>query len=178
MTYYEEEFDPRQPGPKATFDVKVESFDTSTFYEDIVRAAVDRIVGSRYPESALVKQINEAASALVSKKIDAAIASAIDDLVAKPIQKFDTFGKPVGVPLSVEEIVRAGADRFLTETVDREGRVSTSSYDTKHTRLEWLIERAVLNGLAKEMKTEADKVKTELLKRAGAAAAAVLTGAK
>lgn len=178
MSYDFEEPQSREAGPKATFNVQVQSFDTSTFYEDIVLAAVDRVVGPCYPESALVKQINEAASALVAKKIDAAISSAIDDLVAKPIQKFDTFGKPVGVPLSVEEIVRAGADRFLTELVDREGRVSTSFYDQKHTRLEWLIERAVLNGLAKEMKTEADKVKSELLKRASAAAAAVLTGAK
>ena len=176
MTYYEEPKH-REPGPKATFEVKVESFDTSTFYEDIVAAAVKQVVGPRYPEAALVKQIHEAAAAMISQRIDAAIASTIESLMTKPIQKFDTFGNPVGEALSIEDIVRNGADLLLTQRVDREGRVTSNSYDTKMTRVEWLVQQAVIANLSKEMKAEADKVKAALLQRASAAAAAVLTGA-
>lgn len=177
MNYEEEPL--RGPGPKATFEVKVESFDTSSFYEDVVRAAADRIVGSRYPENAIVKAIHQAAAETIEKRIDAAIASTIDKLLSDPIQKFDTFGKPVGEAMSVEEIVRAGADRLLTETVDREGRSAKNGYGTTYkTRLEWLVENAVLNNLAKDMKAEADKVRTALVQRASAAAAAVLAGVK
>lgn len=178
MSYDFEEPQRCEVGPKATFSIRVESFDTSTFYEDVVRGAVDRIVGPRYPESALVKKINEAAAALVEQKINDTISTAIDDLIAKPIQKYDTFGNPVGLPISVEEIVRVGADKFLTEIVDSEGRSTTSSFGMKYTRLEWLVHRAVVNDLAKEMKEEVYKVRGELLKRASEAAAAVLAGTR
>ena len=173
---YEPEYAPASPGPKASFTVKVDSFDTTTFYDDVVRAAVEQVTGRGWSDSQLVKDIKTATQQKVTARLEAVIDAALADLLAEPIQKFDTFGNAVGAPISVEEIVRNGATTFLTENVDSEGRATRESYGTKYSRLEWLVQRHVIHGLAKEMQAEATKVKAELVSRASAAAAAVLAG--
>lgn len=178
MSYYEQEPPHSEPGPQAEFTVEVKSFDTSTFYTDIVNAAVERLLGASWSSSKLQRDIEARVQAKVDERLNAAVSEAVSSLLTKPIQKFDTYGHPVGEARSIEEIVRNGAETFLTETVDSNGRPTRDSYGTKHSRLEWLVQQNVVHGLSKEMKTEADKVRAALVQRASEAAAAVLAGVK
>lgn len=165
--------------PLAKFSISVETFDTSTFYTDMVNSAVQQVLGRPgYSENALQKQVREAVAVLVRERIDAAIAAEVEALVSKPIQKFDTFGNPVGAPVSVEEIVRLGAQQFLTEPVDRDGKPVRDSYTTKDSRIGWMVKKIVVQGLAKDIEEHAKAARAEVTKRAQQAAAAVIAGVK
>ena len=178
MSYYEQEPPFSEPGPQAEFTVEVKSFDTSTFYADIVNAAVERLVGTSWSPAKLQKDIQARVQEKVDERLNAAVADAVSSLLTKPIQKFDTFGNPVGEARTIEGIVRDGAETFLTETVDSSGRPARDAYGNKQTRLEWLVQQTVVSGLAKDMKTEAEKVRAALVKRASEAAGAALAGVK
>lgn len=178
MSYYEQEPPFSEPGPKATFNISVESFDTSTFYQDVVRAVVDRILGKNWSEAALEKRINEAVQDKVLERLDATIDKTVKALLTSPIQKYDTFGHPVGEPLSVETIVRNGTETYLTESVDSNGRPTRDNFGGRKTRLERIVEQNVVDGLSREIAEEAKKVRAEVVKRAQEAAAAVLAGVK
>lgn len=176
---YDQEPEYRERGPLASFEVRVESFDTSHFYADVVRAATDRIVGANYPTSTLVKAVREAADAMVSARINEVLTDTISELLKKPIQRYDTFGNPVGVPLSVEDIIRNGADTVLSEQVDSSGKPTNSAYTAnKKSRLEWVVQQAVVSGLERELHDAAKQVRAEVTAKATASVAALLAGVK
>ena len=175
----DEDFEPRTSGPAAKFSVSVESFDTDGFYSAMVCAAVQNITGrAGYSDNALAKQIKETALLKITERLDAALDTTLDELLARPIQAFDTFGNPVGTAVYLEEIVKNGASTFLTEPVNSDGKPARDSYGTKKSRLAWAIERQVVNGLAKMVEDEAKAVRAEVAKRAKDAVAAVLAGVK
>jgi hypothetical protein len=166
-----------EPGPALELEIQVKSFDTSHVYGDVIDAIVARLIG-RYNDNALTKQITDAVQSRVLARIDAIAGDVVQDLLTKPIQKHDTFGKPIGDPISVEDIVRNGAEKLLTEMVDSEGRVSRDSYGMKHTRLEWLVQKHVVSGLTKELEPYAKAARAAVTQRATEAAAAVIAGVK
>lgn len=175
MNDYMEQPEPEQPGPRMSFDIRVESFDTSRFYADIVDRAVERMLGQSWQPSQIAKTVQGAVSAEVARRLDGILEEAVAGLLSKPIQKFDTFGSPVGDPISVESLIRDGATAFLTETVDSQGRASRDAFGDKKTRLARIVENAVITGLRKDMEQEAGRVREQLVKHASDAAAAVLT---
>ena len=174
MTYYGEQPEPEPPGPRLSFDLKVDSFDTSRFYEDVVNRAVENFVGSAWSPTELGRRVQAAVSEKVTERLNVVLEEAVAALLSKPIQKFDTLGNPVGVPTAVEDIIRDGATLFLSETVDRQGRATRDAYGDTKTRLAHIVEEKIVAGLRKEMEAEASKVRAELIRRASDAAAAVL----
>lgn len=175
---YEQEPPFAEPGPKASFNVSVDSFDTGTFYQDILNTVVDRILGKHWSENALERRINEAVTEKVLERLENTIGRTVDELLTKPIQKYDTFGKAVGEPLSVETIVRGGTEAFLTERVDSSGKPTRDNYSGNRTRIERLVEQHVVEGLSRDIAEEAKKVRVEVVRRAQDAAAAVLMNIK
>ena len=178
MTFYDEQSEPEAPGPRLSFDLKIESFNTSRFYDDVVNRAVEQMLGASWSPQKLAKDVQAAVQDKVLERLDAVLGDAVTTMLSKPIQQFDTFGEPVGKPISVEDIVRNGATGFLTEHVDRDGKPNRNSYGDKKTRLERLVEDSVNSSLQKEMKVEIDRVRAELINRAAEAAAAVLARIK
>lgn len=145
---------------------------------EIVEHAVSVLLDSRYSPTELRREIEKVMSARVVERLNETISLTVDEMLSKPIQRYDTFGNAAGEPLSIESIVRNGANAYMTENVDSQGKPSTSGWGTAKSRIEWLIESSVLNNLARDLKTEADRVRVELVKRASEAAAAVFAKLK
>lgn len=146
--------------------------------EQIVDQAVQVLLDSRYSPSELRRDIEKAVSVQVTERLNAVIGDAVAEMLSKPIQRYDTFGEPEGEPLSIESIVRNGANAYMTEKVDSNGKPTRDSFGSPKSRIERLIEEAVINGLSRDLKTEADRVKAELVKRASEAAAAIFAKIK
>lgn len=146
--------------------------------DNIVDQAVQMLLDSRYSPTELRRDIEKAVSAQVTERLNNVIGEAVADMLSKPIQRYDTFGKAKGEPLSLESIVRNGANTYMTEKVDSYGKPTRDSFGSPKSRIERLIEEAVVTGLARDMKVEAEKVRAEVVKRANAAAAEILTRIK
>lgn len=158
-------------------EIKIE-LDESHIMEQVIQEIADRLM-NQYGTAALAAVVKKAVDADIQTRLDETILVHTQNIISKPIQRFDTFGQPVGTPLSLEEIVRSGAERYLTEMTKHDGTISTSNYDTnRKPRLMWAVERVAIEGLAAHINTEAKAIKAELQKKATAAAAQLLTQIK
>lgn len=180
MSYGEYEDDPAPPGPPMKLRLEVESLDTSGLYGDVVSSLAKTILGrGAYSDGGIQKAVLAEVDRLISAKLTAALDETIANLLSKPIQKFDTYGNPVGEAIGVDAIVKNGAEVFLHQQVDSEGKpAQLNAYGTKQTRIEWLIQKHVVQGLAKEVEPYAKLARQEVSKRAAEAAAAVIAGVK
>jgi hypothetical protein len=160
--------------------LEVESLDTSGLYGDVVRSLAGTILArGAYSADGIQAAVLSEVDRVISAKLNEALDATIAGILSKPIQKFDVFGNAVGEPTSVEQIVEHGAGVFLHQLVDNDGKPATGhTYGTKKTRIEWLIEKHVIQGLAKELEPHAKLARQEVTKRAAEAAAAVIAGVK
>lgn len=155
-------------------EIKIE-LDESHIMEQVIQEIADRLM-NQYGADSLTKLVKKAVDADIQARLDETILLHMQSVISKPIQRFDTFGQPVGTPLSLEEIMRSGAERYLTEMTKSDGTISTSQFDTnRKPRLMWAVERVAIEGLAAHINTEAKAIKAELQKKATAAAAQLLT---
>lgn len=124
--------------------------------------------------------------ALVMKAIDTAIMDQLKNVIAeevarmfhRPIQRYSTFGEPEGTPISLADLMREGAQQFLTESVNEQGKRSGSQYEKRMSRLEWITKEVAIAQLDKAVKEHATQINAELKKKATLAAAELLAKLK
>lgn len=158
--------------------MKIEiQIDETRVEEQMIQEIADRLLQT-YSETKLTQAVKKAMDAEVLRRLDKVIEEQVQDMLSRPIQTYDTFGKPVGNPLSLSDVFRTGADTYLTQLVKSDGTPSNSQYDTRKTRLHWVVENVALEGLNKHIQDAAKTLRLELQKKATAAAAQLITQIK
>lgn len=158
--------------------MKIEiEIDETRVEEQVIQELTDRLLPG-YSSDSLRTLVKKAMDQTVLERLNKVLEQQARDLLSRPIQKYDTFGNKVGEPVSIEMIIQSGANIYLTELVDSNGKPSNSQYETRKTRLQWVLERVAIDGLSKEIKAEAETLKLELQKKATAAAAQLITQIK
>ena len=145
--------------------------------EQVIQEIADRI-SNQYGAESLITKVKKLVDLTVQDRLEGVISNAVAQALSTPIQRYDTFGNKVESPMSLEEIVRAGADRYLKELTKHDGTVSTSNYDTRKPRIMWALEQHAIKGLDAEIKEHAKAIKADLTKKATLAAAQLLTQIK
>jgi len=158
--------------------MKIEiQIDETRVEEQMIQEIADRLLQT-YSEAKLAQAVKKAMDAEILLRLDKVIEEQVQDMLSRPIQTYDTFGSPVGKPLSLSDVLRTGADTYLTQLVKSDGTPSNSQYDTRKTRLQWAVEKVALEGLNKHIQDAAKTLKLELQKKATAAAAQLITQIK
>lgn len=111
----------------------------------------------------LTPVINEKLESLTESAFNGAIRKAADEMLKemlnRPQRKTNSWGEPVGDPVTMRDYIADRFEKYMSETVDREGRKSTSSYDKGRTRSEWLIETLGEKEVLAAAKVEVEKVR-------------------
>ena len=158
--------------------MKIEiQIDETRVEEHVIQEIADRLIQT-YSETQLARTVKKAMDAEVLLRLERVIEEQVQNMLSRPIQTYDTFGNPVGKPLSLSDVLRAGADTYLTQLVKSDGTPSNSQYDTRKTRLHWVVEKVAIEGLNKHIQDEAKTLKLELQRKATAAAAQLITQIK
>lgn len=114
--------------------------------------------------STIMSKMQEKIESKIDKSIVARIDKATDklfkDFLKRPVQITDSYGSNIKQYNNVSEIIKEKFDNFMTQTVDRNGNASTSSYETKFKRLEFIIDKQ-LKDMANEFTTGAVKKVSE-----------------
>lgn len=118
------------------------------------------------------KKINDKIEEKVNKIIDVEIVSVINkktdelftDFINRPVTLTDNYGSKLKVYENMETLIKERFDNFLTQTVDKNGNASNSSYDTKFKRLEFIVDKQ-LQDFANDFTTKAVKQVSEEIKQ-------------
>ena len=166
---------PQKPVLQYTVDIP----DRESFYEDIVNQAASQLLAQRpHHQDSLRQMVADRVSALLDGQVSTIVNETMQNVFEVPLQRYDILGKPCGDPVSLKDMISNNASKYMSEKVDSEGKRTESSYATKHTRIDWLVYREVVRVLEKEMRSEIELVKQELLKKAKEAASQVIAGFK
>lgn len=158
--------------------MKIEiQIDETRVEEQMIQEIADRLLQT-YSETKLTQAVKKAMDVEILHRLDKVIEEHVQDILSRPIQTYDMFGSPVGKPLSLSDVLRAGADTYLTQLVKSDGTPSNSQYDTRKTRLQWAVEKVAMEGLNKHIQDAAKTLRLELQKKATAAAAQLITQIK
>lgn len=158
--------------------MKIEiQIDETRVEEQMIQEIADRLLQG-YSETKLAQTVKKAMDAEILRRLDKVIEEQVQSMLSRPIQTYDPFGSPVGKPLSLSDVLTAGAETYLTQLVKADGTPSNSQYDTRKTRLHWTVEKVALEGLNKHIQDEAKTLKLELQRKATAAAAQLITQIK
>lgn len=158
--------------------MKIEiQIDETRVEEQMIQEIADRLLQG-YSETKLAQTVKKAMDAEILRRLDKVIEEQVQSMLSRPIQTYDTFGSPVGKPLSLSDVLTAGAETYLTQLVKSDGTPSNSQYDTRKTRLHWTVEKVALEGLNKHIQDTAKTLKLELQRKATAAAAQLITQIK
>jgi hypothetical protein len=123
---------------------------------EIARLLVDRILADKtYGE-----QLGQRVRAIRDEEIRAAIAPAIADAVAAPIQQSNAYGEPTGKATTLREIIAADARKYLTEPADQ-------YYRDRGSRLDRMVREAVAAAFQAELAAQVKEVRDAVLAEAG-----------
>lgn len=126
------------PDAKIEFHVQMRSWTQRDMEDLIIEAAARQLVGARGRETQIAKAVEDAAILQITAKADEKLASVATDILDQPVTP--TFGAKE--PVTLRDFLGLYAKDYLTQKVDREGRPSTSGYDSQP-RMIHLIERVM-----------------------------------
>lgn len=147
--------------------------------EDLVLGEAARQIATAIDHEArrdLVAGARTAMAAMLAARVEETVAA----WLARPMQRTDPYGKPLGEPTSFEAYMAEVVDKALTERVhdpDSRDRGYSGQQTPQRTRIEWAIEKAVKDGVAKAVKEAVATQQAEVVALVRAEAATVLTEA-
>lgn len=114
-----------------------------TLAEMVARMMLDRILRERNADDSLYGSTRARIKAITDEEIRAAIQPQIARALDGPIAITNEFGRPVGEPKPLAELIVSEAREFLSKPADR--------YGTEGTVLRKMIREAVEGALKKEL---------------------------
>lgn len=133
-----------------------------TFVEEVARRATLELL--RRVKPATIEDIRKEVLASVKGTVEAECGVIVREVLASQIRRTNTYGEPIGEPISFRDHIAGLAKSFLEERVDSDGRPNGYS-DQMKPRVRWFIDRAV-----------AEVTKNDLTKAIGEAVAEVKKG--
>lgn len=100
----------------------------------IVEAAARQIVGKR-TDTVIAKEIEAKCAEMITRRIDATLVSVTAEIIDQPVTPNWGDKKPV----TMREMIGLMGREYLTKQVTRDGKETSSSYETWGTRVEWIV---------------------------------------
>lgn len=139
------------PEAKIEFHVQMRSWTLRDMEALVIEAAARQLVGRNASEGALSKAVQEAAIRQITERADAKLATVSAEIIDQPVMA----GPGAKEPVTMRDMIGLYAKDYLTEIVNRDGKVETEYYGRQSgkARIVWIIERA----LDSKFKTEIEK---------------------
>jgi hypothetical protein len=145
---------------KLNLEIELDWIDDEMSLDDTVKQnVIDSVVNKiqKGVEEQVESTINKTIGETVVAKINEKTEELFDDFMNKEVVINDAYGSVINTYPNVTAVIKNRFDNFMTQTVDKNGKASTSPYDTKSQRIEFIID--------KQLKTFADKFTTDAVKR-------------
>ena len=127
--------------------------------EEVIGAVVQHIA-KRFSNE-MFKEVEKKASDELAAKADGIMTRLIDRFTKREIKVTDAWGDVKEEYENVDELLKSKFDKFLTQTVDRNGKsVSSCSYGDKYKRLDYILDKRIkerADELTKEIVASVDK---------------------
>ena len=122
----------------------------------IVAEVADRMIGDDELRGRVKTAVNSRIDRLFSESADAQIRAAVETSIANGFEheycRVNSFGQREGQTTTIRAELEKLIAGYWNERVDRDGKPSSSSYDAKITRAEWLMTKMVAADFHGEMK--------------------------
>lgn len=152
---------------KLNIEIDLDWIDEEKGLDEVVKEQIINGVVSQVQKK-ITDKIEEKVNNIIDVEIVQTINKKTDELftdfINRPVTLSDNYGSKIKVYDSMEMLIKERFDNFLTQTVDKNGNASNSSYDTKFKRLEFIIDKQ-LSDFANEFTTNAVKKVSEEIKQ-------------
>lgn len=100
----------------------------------------------------------------VEKHVGEAMGQIIQDMIKTPMTRTDTFGNPLGEPITLATVIEETAKSYLTTIVDNDGKpTNQTGYGAKKlTRAEWLMGQVANKEFDRQIQNEIAKIKAQV----------------
>ena len=98
---------------------------------------------------------------VISLRIDEHVNKILEEMMLKEFQPVDRYGDAVGKKKTVKGMIKDRLDNYMTESVDSNGNKTEDRYNSKSTRMEWILSKIATT----DMKRQIDKVTEEANKK-------------
>jgi hypothetical protein len=171
------ENDEPQDWPKGsmTFEVKISNYQEDFFVREIADRLCEKV--SRGSLDRIDKTANELIEGRLRGRMNAIITDVLEKGLTATVQPSDNFSNPKGEPISPAEFIAQGAEKYMSERVDREGKTpdptAYSHMGKGHwTRMEWALAQVINKQFEDEMKKAVSEITKSIRLQMQEAAAA------
>lgn len=139
------------------------NIEQSKIEQAVINQAAASIVEHFECETEIVKVVEEKIQKLVIQKVneqlDAIIQKLIED-ISMPTTNF--FGEIKKAPITLREFIDGRINDYLRQQVDRDGKVTDSTWSTKEPRIHWLVTQAMGQQVKVSVENAAVAIKQEI----------------
>lgn len=152
------------PDAKIEFHVQMRAWTQRDMEELVIEAAARQLVGRNASETSLAKAVQDAAVKQITERADAKLATVSAEILEQPVLYGAHSSKE---PQTLRDMIGLYAKDYLTEVVDRDGKIQTDYYGRQSgkPRIVWVVERA----LDHKFKTEIEKATNAAIREVQAA---------
>lgn len=133
-----------------------------TIKQNIIDTVVEKINVSvdKQVKAEIDKVINE----IIVNKINERTDSMFNEFMSREVVLNDKYGSKIKVYANVTDVIKERFDEFMTQTVDEQGRTTTSTYGKTYPRLTFIIDKQLLD-FSNKFTTEAVRKVSEEIKQ-------------
>lgn len=155
-------------------NVTLKGYDLKDFERTIVDEVAERIWGEI--GSSITDSITEKFATLVDQRVTETLQPIISEAFEQPLQRTDAFGKVVGEPMSMKDVIAGSGTDYLLTHVDPNGKPKQRDrYSSPApTRLDIMVKSLIDQQFSKEIEKEKATAIRELRGQLKSAAAAWL----
>mgnify|MGYP000911135257 FL=1 len=137
----------REPqGQGIEFHVSMHDYTMRDMERLIVEAAARMLLGG-YGDARLRELVQEKCIEQVSAKADAVLATVTAEIIDQPV--ISALGR--GQPVTMRDFIALTGREYLTQTVDREGKPTISSYNSAGPRISQIVSAHMSRAFAREI---------------------------
>lgn len=144
---------------KLNLEIDLDWIDEDSSIDDVVKQQIISGVMNKINKSVLGKieaRVDSMLDKTIVKRIDKATDKMFKNFLKRPIQITDNYGSTIKQYGSITEVMKERFDNFMVQKVNDKGNTSQSSYETKFTRLSFIVDKQ-LKDFANEFTTNAVK---------------------
>jgi len=150
---------------KLNLEIEIDWIDEERGIDEIVKNEIISGITSRI-ESKISEQVTKKVNDMIDNRIveiiDQKTSDVFTDFINRPVTLTDSYGTKMKVYDKIEDVIKERFDNFLTQKVDKSGNVSSSSYDTKWSRIEFVINKQLTDMADTFTKDAVKKVSEEI----------------
>ena len=166
------EDDEPQDWPKGSmnFEVKISNYQEDFFIREIADRLCEKVSGDS------LNRVEEIAGDLIETRLRSRMDSIITDVLEKgmstTMQPSDNFSNPKGESITPAEFIAQGAEKYMSDTVQRDGSPHDRYGGQSMTRLQWALAEVVTKKFEDEMRKAVSEITGQIREQMKEAAAA------